>query len=154
MLNNGFIKRSLPFLFLAAPLQAAPSVSLSSSRMVNRSSKVTIEQQKIVQQPESAGAFASFSSQPVFEENALETIEDASVLAFLEQSGLLDASNVVAATNSGNLDSEFNKSLSAVVCSPPYSFSDCKIASINRQTPATTPTNADTLTWRLFLIFQ
>ncbi|MGL6297217.1 MAG: beta strand repeat-containing protein, partial [Plesiomonas sp.] len=149
MFNNIFTKCSLPLLFLASPLQAAPSISLSSSRMVNRSPKVAIEQQKTLQQLEGAGAFASFSTQPRVQQKAEAAPEEVNVLAFLEQNGLLQSSDVVAATNSGNLDSEFNKSLSDVfVCMPPYSFSDCKIASINRQTPTESPTNADTLTWR------
>lgn len=148
MFKNIRSKCTLPLLFLAAPLQAAPQISLSSSRMVNRSPKVTVELQKTVQQLAGADAFASFSSQPVLQEKAEAAPEDVKVLAFLEQNGLLQSSDVVAATNSGNVDSGFNHSLSALYCSPPFSFSDCKIASINRQTPATSPTNADTLTWR------
>ncbi|PTA49088.1 hypothetical protein C9I43_15610 [Shewanella morhuae] len=139
-------------LFLASPLQAAPALSHSSSRLVSRSAKVVVEQQKTVEELEGAGAFASFGAAADVAAPSTTLQSDENVLAFLAQNDLLQANETVATTNSGNLETDFSKKFSAVYlyCNPANaSYSDCaRVETITRQAPSAATTNADSVTWR------
>lgn len=77
---------------------------------------------------------------------------DENVLAFLEQNGLLQTQETESTTSSGNLEAGFSKKFSQLICSPgypSYAYSDCaRIETVTRQTPAASPTNADSVTWQ------
>lgn len=154
-MKTPFFKKGLPLLFLAAPLQAAPALSYSLSRSANRLPKVTIEQQKTMQELAGAKTFAFFSAHSntnarTAVESAAPAVVAADVLAFLQQNDLLHPTETLATTNSGNLDSQFNKSFSQS-CYYSYSYS-CdvtapRISNVTRQTTPST-TSADAVIWR------
>ncbi|MCU8084469.1 hypothetical protein L5L98_15205, partial [Shewanella sp. SM23] len=154
-------KKGLPLLFLAAPLQAAPVLSHLSGRGMGRSANSgfsILREQDELSLAELAPEFDGAQSFAAFTDSYLPELSDATVvphdvLSFLSQNDLLQPSQNIATSNSGDLDNDFNKRFSGLVflCSPDYysTSSGCRIQSITRQTPATSPTDADSLIWRL-----
>jgi autotransporter-associated beta strand protein len=155
-MDKKMLKTGLPLLLLASPLQASPALSHISGRAGKRTTKVSVEQPQVNRKFAGINSFAAFRGDQQRSSGDIQAVAAEDVLAFLSENNLLNSAEETTTTNSGNLDSKFSKSFSASGCytnGSLQSFSDCKITSVTRQSPASSPTDADSLKWRFLFDF-